>query len=213
MVSFLITGPTGQLLNNGRQSRGVPIGKLGKKVLYLNDRRQASDEWALLSRTIDLNLSRAQRRYIPVTAALGQSIYSEIHEHPDMFFLLIKEAEQRGINIPLDVVGSYITNQLSGQLNATDPLAQEAVRHFLMVKMLRDQLASNVKFTEPMWKHDLSSIGNRVTLFSVDFSAGQFLTSASQPTTQQVQALYDDFRHVNGDSGRSSPERSAGVWL
>ena len=84
-------------------------------------------------------------------------------------------------------------------------LYQEAVRHFLMVKMLRDQLIGDVKFSEPMWKQELADTANQPSLNLVEFSAEQLKFSTSAPTTRQVESLFNDYRHVQPNHATTNP--------
>ena len=102
MVSFLVTGTMGP--STGSRTRGAPVGKIGKTPIYADERRQAKSEWDLLAGSYSMSLSFAnfqrthQRQRVSPLARLGGGIASEMNDHPELFLLLVKEAEARHRN-------------------------------------------------------------------------------------------------------------------
>src|SRR5665213_2357586 len=214
MVTFLIT--PGAMNGGATRSKGMPIGKMGKTTLYSVERRQASDEWTMLAKSFDIKAMQAmqmqmQRRFVSPLDSLGETIRTQVDAHPELYLLLIKEAEQRGIGVGPDVLGTVMQNQIfTRQYAVSDPAYREAVRHFLMVKMLRDQLIGDVKYTEPNWKQKLAEALNRPSLNLVEFNAEQLKIFTTQPTTQQVEKLFDDYRHVQARNAATMPADALG---
>jgi hypothetical protein len=209
MVTFLISPSA--MNGGGTRSKGQPIGKIGKTTLYAIDRRQASDEWTMLGKSIDMTSSQMQRRFVSPLEALGQTIFYQVQDHPELYLLLIREAEMRGIGVGQDVLGSVMQNQIrSRAYSVSDRAYQEAVRHYLMVKMLRDQLIGDVKYSDPMWKRELADTANQAALNLVEFNAEQLKILTTAPTTQQVEKLFDDYRHVQPRNAATLPSDALG---
>ncbi|HET6249445.1 MAG TPA: hypothetical protein VFE47_17265, partial [Tepidisphaeraceae bacterium] len=192
MVSFLISVPVSSLTGGGR-GQGAVIGHIGKTEVYSEERKEAENEWRMLQQGLIFN--REEGRIGRAGELVGPVIYNEIQAHSDLFMLLVKEAEQRGIGISDDVVKTALKTEIF-QGPANDPAFDTAVRHLLMVRALRDQLVSDVKFSEPLWKHASAAENTDVRLKLVEFNAPYIGRSIAEPTTQQVEKLFDQYKNT-----------------
>ena len=208
MVSFLITaGPLGNSLVSGARSRGPAIATIGKTDIYADDRKQADVEWKILEQSYYIDRNEGQ----PMRAIelAGPAIANQIKDHPELFMLLIKEAELRGINVSDDVVKTAVQNQIHSIYGLpADANYDSAVHHLLMVQALRNQLVSNVKFSEPQWKHLLAEQYRQIRLNLVEFNAEQLSHTTPAPTTQQVVTLYDQYKSVLADNAPKAKDDS-----
>lgn len=194
MVTFLITPGA---LNGRSQSRGMPIGTIGKTVLYADDLRQAETEWSILRACVAL---APMQRGQSLAETLGKRVYDEMDDHRELYLLLIKEAEQHGIAIPKDDVGSFAKNDMFARSRVSGDLLQTTVQHYLMVRALLDQLSSTAKLSEPSWLHVLAEEANLVSLNLVEFTANENRLLATAPTTQQVNEQFEKYANVLPDS-------------
>ena len=196
MVTFLINVPMSSLTG---ASRGQPIGTLNGNPVYPDELNRAKREWEYLNQPYTYQFDG--RQIVPVSAAteLGGAINRQMNEHPELFLLLWHEADQRGIQVSDDLVKTVIQNRFPAPAKLPQqylPLYQDAIRHYLMVKALRDRLESDGKYTEPAWRHYLSENQQHVILDLVEFNDEQLGAAATAPTTQQVEALYDEYKDV-----------------
>ncbi|MDB5354090.1 MAG: hypothetical protein JWN24_543 [Phycisphaerales bacterium] len=202
MIAFLL--PTG--MKNGSFGRGrtKQIGQLGKTPVFAEDRDEARSEWKILSQYQTYMPEIYQRGPIPYVYKLGIPLAQEINQHNELFFLLQKEAEQRGIRVSNDEVAQTLKNQFNIAADENSPLAEQlrpALSHFLMVQALRDRLSSDVKISEPIWTHALAEGMQKVRLNLVEFSATDLKATLPPPTTQQVESLYNKFKGDEPEAG------------
>lgn len=210
MVSFLITPSMSSLTSRG-VNRGAPIGTIGKTILYSDDKRRADQDWQMLAESIDLRSSQAARRMVSPLEELGRAIDAQVSDHPELYMLLIAEAQKRGINVSNDTVESLAKNEIlyRGPGGSDSPIFKEAIRRFLMVKLLHDQLLGDVKYTEPMWRHDIADRLNEATLNIVEFNANQNMPTTA-PTTREVEDQFKEFSHVHEVDAANLPGDALG---
>ncbi|MDB5329993.1 MAG: hypothetical protein JWP03_1144 [Phycisphaerales bacterium] len=208
MIVFIL--PAG--LKNGSSARehGRPIGQLGKTIVYTEDREQARSDWKLLSQYPAFIPEINPRGAVPYTLHLGESLFDQIQKHNELFFLLQKEAEQRGIRVSKDEVGNILKNEypFSAMGGDTEQL-HLAMTHFLMVKGLRDRLNSDIKISEPIWTHNLAG-SQQVRLNLVEFNTRDLKASLPAPTTQQVEDLYAKYKGVEPEAGMTPADDPLG---
>ncbi|MDB5304372.1 MAG: hypothetical protein JWM97_1921 [Phycisphaerales bacterium] len=205
MVVFIL--PTG--MKNGSMSggKGKQIGQIGKTPVYADDREQARNEWKLLRQSPAYLPEINPRNYSSYVLKLGKVLAVEIEKHNELFFLLQKEAEQRGIRASTDEVAQTLKNQFS--IDPTDKSdhaeqLRSALSHFIVVQALRDRLNSDVKISEPMWTHQLADAGQKIRLNLVEFNAADLKATLPAPTTQQVESLFNKYKGNEADAGTKS---------
>lgn len=204
MVAFIV--PTGfrscALSTNGRVA-----GRLGGEKVYEGDLSNAKSEWEILTTRLPHGREFA---YMEMGLALAgfpqqqfgmqsmQALQGQIDQHPDLFFLLSHEAEKQGIIISDDTVNTIVTNDFpeSKQANVNPVAVQEAVRRVMLIGALRDRLASSVHVSEPAILHTNAPEWQSVRLNLVEYTVSEFQKSIPAPTTQQVQAQFDQYKNV-----------------
>jgi hypothetical protein len=199
-----------------RSSTRLAIGSVGKEVVYRDQKTQAASDWQMLQR-VDAMIPFLHSRYDPGRISpmpqpamyvyeLGEPIVAEINKNPELYLLLQLEAEQRGIGVSVDQVGTVMQNDLftEGDQQFT-PISPEtvgqdnydalrmAVARFLPVVALVNRVESDVKITQPIARRVIAA-EQLVQLAIVDLPADHFQKSVAAPTPQQLQAQYEAFR-------------------
>jgi hypothetical protein len=200
MVSFLISVPIGSLTQGGR-THGPVYAKVGKTVIYADEHAEVERELHMLEQSYYIDLDGRQPMPKAAIDLLGPAIVNQLKDHPDLFLMLIKEAEQRGIDVSSDVVAKVMAEKIrSFSVPPTDPTYESAIHHLLVVQALRNELVSDMKFSEPQWNHYLAEEDREVRLNIVEFNAEKVARGIAPPTTQQVQAQYDAYKDVLPDA-------------
>jgi hypothetical protein len=150
-----------------------------------------------------------------IRSAEDRGILREIKDHPELFLLLVKDAEQHGIAITDDRLQTELTNDIRPDIEKLgtfdQELYKEAVRDFLMVQALRDQVLSDAKYTQPEWEQYFAKTCRVERLTYVDFGIDEPTKTigpvpTTRPTTQQVQEQYDKFKKDEpGKPGPANP--------
>jgi len=218
MVIFIIPSS----MKNGRSFERRPIGHIGSEAVYNDEKFQAANDWQLLLQRVyaqvpflpsnrfgqELSLETQPAPYV---YSLGFDLTREIEQHPDLYFLLQKEARQRGIEVSTDQLGTVLANELfvpSADETGFKKLSPDtvggeemyeriagALTRFLPVLTLVRQVESEVKITKPMWDQSLART-QLVRLAIAELGADQFKNSVGIPTPEQIQVQYDKFRDV-----------------
>lgn len=206
-------------MKNGHAATRRAVGAIGKQPVYADEMAQATSDWRLLTRVeavlpylSDLyggNSRPWQLREAPYVLKLGPALAGEIEGHPDLYFLLQREAADRGIAVSNDQVENVLTNELyvpganPPQHPAPDIIGEntyralhDAVARFLPVAILHDQTVQSVTVTQPMWDHAVADEFQLVKLAIVEFPASEFAKTATAPTAQQLQNQYDKFKNA-----------------
>jgi hypothetical protein len=215
MIVFFIPNQ----MKNGHGVTRRAVGTVGKQPVYADEMAQATADWRLLTRVeadlpylSDLYGSSArpwQLREAPYVLKLGPALAGEIEGHPDLYFLLQREAADRGIAVSNDQVENVLTNDLfipganPPQHPTPDIIGEntyralhDAVARFLPVAILHDQTVQSVTVTQPMWDHAVADEFQLVKLAIADFPAGEFAKTAAAPTAQQLQDQFDKFKNA-----------------
>ena len=192
MVVFIV--PNSAKYGNSSARHGRQVGHIGKEKIYADDLERGKAEWELLSRNI---------RGEDLAPRMGYATYIQIHEHPELFYFLHREAENSAITISNDVLNTTLANEipLTQFVSAEhQDLATNAVRHLLEVIALHDRLASAVKVSQPMVEHEYSDHWETVRLNLVEYSALEFKNAVAAPTTQQVREQFDKYKTITPDA-------------
>ncbi|HEX4124964.1 MAG TPA: hypothetical protein VHY37_09590, partial [Tepidisphaeraceae bacterium] len=202
MVIFII--PSAFKGGGGYGNRIVAY--IGDKPVYATESLQSEAEWKMLRSMRDFN---SQGQPIPVAAAyLGNSLFGEIDDKPELFLMLQKEATQQGVTVSPQMVVD-----LAGTEQSEEGQERRAAFHsLLLVAGLRDQLASAVQFTEPMETHRLAQEAQKARLSLVTFKADQFKPAIPTPTMDQLRKMYDQYKNtipVAPDAAPNNPFQSA----
>ena len=220
MIVFIIPSS----MKSGRTATRRVVGHVGKEPVYADEKTQAAADWQILHQIgaylpfIPDQNSFSQPwapRPAPYSARLGVGLSNAIDADPDLYLLMQKEAAARGITVSADQVNTVVANDLYLMRDlhpSPDVMGEEkfnnlvnAVARFLPVAMLKDRVVSDVKITQPMWKHALAQT-QAPKLAIAQFTSAEFAPSVPAPTSQQLQAFYDKYSKVIADKDRATDD-------
>jgi hypothetical protein len=204
MISFVAT-IGGRPGGSGRGD--VVVAKLGKTPVYDSEVRQAKEEWSWLSRhgsQLPLPTLLLYREVLSTDPAardfgaqmgafqLAHTISDNIEKHPEMFLLLVNEAESNGLTVSTDEANEFLRNAMGMDVSTSDmdKFETKAVQDMLTVRAELRYLISAMKISQPVWDHRAAQ-EQAVRLNLVDFRTSDFEKSVTAPTTQQIQEQFD----------------------
>jgi hypothetical protein len=216
MISFVAT-IGGRPGGSGRSD--VVIAHMGKAPVYDSELRSAKEEWSWLNRyggqgmmggRVSLparvfaqvmmgNNPMAARNYMLRFQAeqLGTTISDEIDKHPEMFLLLLKEAEANGLTASPDDAKTILKNDMRLDVSDSDQDRDhtKAMQDLLTVRSQLTRLMSAMKVSQPVWQHEAAK-AQSVRLNLIDFRAEDFEKGVAAPTTQQVQEQFNKYKDI-----------------
>jgi hypothetical protein len=216
MVSFLATQS-----NKGRSnSRDITYGRIGTTAITSKDLADSRRQWEILKRTITVKRTdpRGEETEVPVlldqlgegfgragpqvAGQIVQQIVQQIDAKPELFYMLMREAEEMGTSVSND--------QLQGLLNPKNTTftpdnspdypeqAQEALRSLLLVRNAADRASDVVKVSQPARDQTLAR-AQRISLNLVEFKAKDYLGKLPQwsetERTAKVNAQYEKYKN------------------
>ena len=200
MIAFVATlgvrGPT--------NTRGNPIvGHIGQTPLHANEMQAAKDQWLTVK---DIYVGprprlgqRSQRMPLPY-AFLPPTLVADIDQHPELFLLLQREAEQHGLHVNIDNAKNVIsTLEPDVDVNSNSPRVQVAVagaRGLALISAELRRLEDAVKISQPVWQHDVAEQYQSVRLNLVEFNADEFVKGVPAPTKDQLRQQFEKYRDV-----------------
>ena len=205
MVVFILPNRN----SGGMDRENIEMGKVNGKVVKLHEYEIVEKQWRLLN-SIPIPLEDPRRGNVPsLTAFLfrGSGVYRDLVEHPDMFFLLIREAEARGIAVSPDALQNALMTGLSEYAQARGmgispegmrqfasqilarpsgsvvdtQLLQAAGENLMRVQALIDSVGSAVKVSEPELRRRLAE-EQQVKLNVVEFDVDAFKAAVPAPS-------------------------------
>ena len=208
IVSLSARGPGG-----GGRREAVVVGHMGKTALTDQDLSAAKDEWAVLMRTGVQTRMSMQPMPLPY-AVLSPMVVQDVREHPELYLLLKREAEENGVRVSDDEAKAVWVNSLRRTASTLNPIEVEAMRGILTIKAESDQLAEAVKVSTPAWQRSVATELQGVRLNLVEFRAEDFDKSVQAPTQQQLQEQFEKYKNVaprSVGSALSPGESSTGL--
>jgi hypothetical protein len=200
MVVFILPSTAGR----GRRTDPV-VGYVGSDKIRMTELAQARADWELLKR---IPFTTAQFQRVPwVQFKLGR-VASEIEETPELFLLLQKEAERMGIRPSPERVENLLHSELEGSPTADQEdqdRRRQAAEAFVTVQSLYDRVGDNVKVTQPMVDHHLAGAAQELKVNLVEFSADDFKSATTAPTTQDVQEQFRKYANVAARQPTTAP--------
>jgi hypothetical protein len=187
MIAFVL--PMG-MKQAGAGGGNKVVGYLGNQKLYSQDKMSARQSWELLEKQrIDM------QGHSLGFALLGPNAAAQITLHPDLFPLLIQEAQQMGVAVSKDEVETVVSNALRG-MDDEDRLDhfRRAIADALMVQNAFKRAASVVKVSEPLKREILATYMQGISVNLVEFDAAKFKAKVPAPTTQQLTEQFDKFK-------------------
>lgn len=131
------------------------------------------------------------------TAMLAHEIQTRIDNHPELFFLLQKEAADNGLEVSADTANSFLKNQMGMTVgnDEQDQFHARAIQDLLTVTAQIRRLMESAKVSQPVWQHEASK-DQSLRLSLIDFRAGDFEKNVPTPTLKQLQEQFDLFKNV-----------------
>ncbi|HEX8523352.1 MAG TPA: hypothetical protein VF669_13945, partial [Tepidisphaeraceae bacterium] len=200
MVAFFLPGGMKQA---GMGGGNTVVGYVGKEKFTATERHFGRAEWELLSR----QRNPMSGRPLAYDLLLGAVPMSQIEAHPDLFPLLIKEAQKMGVTVSRDEVEDVVRNYLPG-LTDEDRLDEfrRAIADALTVRNAFLRAASVVKVSEPMRRNELARMGQMISVNLVEFDAAKFKNNVPAPTTQQLNDQFTKYRdNLKGSTSATNP--------
>src|SRR6185437_2687474 len=163
MIAFALPGA-----NSKNGGPDTVIGTIGKKSVTSKDTAEARAEWELLRATfaelqpergMDGKVTEKQVPFLPAffarllnNAQAGEEVSAQLQANPELFYLLIREAEANGTVVGNDQVQDVLKNTLhqDDNLGSYEERATEAVHSLLMVANSSTRAASMVKISRPL---------------------------------------------------------------
>jgi hypothetical protein len=198
MVAFIL--PTSARYGGGHNP---VIGTLDGEKITQQDLQQARMSWDVLMHTHIKDNPRAV-----LAMALPQSAIAEIQNRPQLFLLLLKEAQRMGITVGADQLNDWLTNAVD--LASLDDEHASNVKHALVDLLLINnafhRAASTVKISEPMVQHTLAEERQSIVVNLVEFNAVKYAGKVAAPTTQALAAQFEKYGDVI--KGAPDPEKN-----
>lgn len=192
----ILTGGGGQ---GGMDAANAVIG--GRDVSY-SEVAASREAWERLK-----NFKISPFHDAPYVYHLGPQLVQQIENEPDLFFLLQEEARQAGIAVSPERIQTVMEKDFAVRPGTTGGAAfqnlEAALKRFLLVKSYADRLASNVKISEPLVRHELAIRGQEMKLNLVDLSADAFKDAVEPPTEEDLKAHFQ--KHVYPPAATTAP--------
>lgn len=161
------------------------VGYVGDEEIRARESQEARMELELLTRCYTY---LRQDQPIPLLARLSPTAPQELRDHPEMFYLLLRESRKMGVQVSRDQLGNTIQNEVISldRLEPNDPRLMRAVNDFLMVENAFERVAATIKISQPLRNHTLAEQYQSIKVKLVEFEAGEYADKVTAPTTQQV---------------------------
>ena len=168
------------------------IGKLGSDKLYSRDAYNGKQAFEMLQKQRVDFMGRSLADLM-----LGPIAVSQISAHPDLFALLVKEAQRMGVTVSKDRVNEIIQNYLPPQAQQDEDRLDAlrfALEQGMLVQNAFERAASVVKVSQPLRQHELARQAQAISVNLVEYDAAKYSAKIQPPTTQQIQEQFTKFR-------------------
>jgi hypothetical protein len=198
MIAFFLP----QFKNPGG-GRNPVIGTIGKDKVYGMERYYAKQEWDLLTHT------GVGPQHVSLAAGLlGPAAVESVRQHPELYLLLLKEAQRMNVRVSRDEVESFIKNEL-GDLSEDDErsgLLRQAVADVLSIRAAFVRASSVVKISQPMVRQALAHVYQTISVNLVEFDAAKYSSKISPPANQQIREQFDKYAdRIAGQATAGNP--------
>lgn len=165
------------------------VGYVGDEQIRARESQQSRMELELLSRCYTY---LRQDQPIPLLARLSPTAPQELRDHPEMFYLLLHEAQKMGVQVGKDQLGNTIQNEVISldRLDPNDPRLVRAVHDFLMIENAFERVAATIKISSPLQSHTLAEQYQSIRVELAEFDAKEYADKIPAPTTQQVEEQF-----------------------
>jgi hypothetical protein len=173
------------------------VGNLDGTSVKKSEMNFARNEWQTLRtlQYVDPNDPNATGSFARKVLGGVADIISK-QQSQDLFFLLIQEANKRGLVVDNDEVQSALTNNIGNlppEGSDSRPLVEQAVADCLLVQALTANNLEVVKATIPVQNWALARYAQQFSLSVVNFSAAHFQPKVPVPTDADLKNQFDTF--------------------
>ena len=166
------------------------IAHMGDEEVTAGEARQAMEQW------------RVVMRDLPFEMGAVALVADDIERNPELFLLLQKEARQMGLRVPDAQVTEAMQRmrQQSLMFGRQPPSNLEALRpaltNLMLASTLIERTADGFKASQPRVAHELAVTDQRVKLDLVHFLVDDFKKQVPEPTAEQLQKQFDEFKNT-----------------
>lgn len=207
MVAFLVPYAG----NSG--GRDVVIGNADGEKVYLSQLQQAEQQWNRLSSQIYAPIATPYGLQMqPLAAQLPSQAISQMNEHPELYLLLLMEANRNGIYVSNERVdGLFQQVQVRGadlsNLNQIEAV-KRTLHGFLQVNDAFARTLSAVRVSRPLSDYEMATRFQQLKLSAVDFPAADFMQQVPKPSVEQLQTFFE--KHKDQIAGVTTQENPFG---
>ncbi len=198
MVLFLIP-QLGQSGGGGGASE-QEIGTLDGKTITNVDRQSAYTEMRFL---MTLNPMLAPQEVQPGSGVFDPRFLPGGQNAELEWMLMVAEARQQGLyaskiectsQLEAWGIGENRLKQVRLEFGANDQFVNQAMRHYLMVAGLKGLVYNSAVPSEPELRRTAQDLHAKIDIDFVAVKAGWFTDSVDEPTEQQLQEKFDEYR-------------------
>lgn len=214
---FLMIAYTFPYLGRGGSGSDMVRGRMGKVDIHQSELTRYRNEWDYLNHYAyalqqipSEEGMQPEQNYAPITRTLGPTVSRQMQDHPEMFALLVEEANQMGVGVSNDQLQTILAKiktpdeagtQLIDASAITDSDRQNDLRvslvDFLRVQNAFARAGSVIKTSQPLAQHTFATYRQQITLDMVEFSSEPYLAKVPAPTQQQMDEKFKKYADVD----------------
>jgi hypothetical protein len=173
---------------------GDPVrATLNGEKIHVSDWKAAHDEYEYVM-TIPAKNDPQGR---PIGALILPSIVrNQMQAHPDLYYLLVREAQHLGIRVPQEKVESVLTKEITLPANFTlddETALRQAITHLLAIDTSLLRAVTPIKISQPLREQFLAQRYQAIKVKIAEFDVSEFKPLTPAPTTQQVQDQFTTY--------------------
>lgn len=202
MVAFALPTATSQF-RGGREGDYGTITVGGEKVkISGKEYTQLINEWKFLHQKLRNGPIQFLLGGGRQNMELGQGVAMHIDQHPDVYVLLLKEAQAMNVSVSDDLVRSVLRQidideeqNPQGYHEMYGPL-----KNLLMVVAAVERANDVYKVSQPVLDHTRATRLQEIAVDLIEFNARDFLNDVAEPTAQQIQAHFDKYKDTDREA-------------
>ncbi|HEY1684052.1 MAG TPA: hypothetical protein VGG19_04770 [Tepidisphaeraceae bacterium] len=202
----------------GGNSNDPVRGHMGKVAIHQTVLTQYSSEWKYLNTYAIVQEEvpngpdgLPEKTWVPIGYRLGPAAFQQVRQHPDMYALLVEEAQQMGAGVSEDQLNGFMQNELKtvdeGSNKVISPAESQdpdreanlraCVRNFLIVENAFQQVATTIKPSLPIAQYMLATQRQTISADVVEFSDAADLAKVPAPTPEQMQKQFQEYANID----------------
>ena len=208
MVAFIIPTFFGKQQGGG----DFPVGQIGKQKITRDEIGEAEKQWDYLAQGVLVQQrgQDGQPQWVPLGAAALPFVYQQTRQTPELYYLLISEAKKLGFTPSLAQAKALLDSPNVGIRNSdgsvvdikrideiNEPLGnytRYCVANLDMVLRAFNRAMDTLKVSQPLAEHVVAEMSQQVTLQMVDFAAKDYEAKVAEPTAEQLQTQFNQFK-------------------